>query len=70
MAEEMKDKKGKKGGSASTSKRSNAGQFQPGSQRAKEAGRKGGRASSGKFKEGDKRTIEAGRKGGKASHKR
>lgn len=45
----------------------NRGQFKAGSKRAREAGRKGGKASSGKFVEGSQRAKEAGRKGGKRS---
>lgn len=47
----------------------NSGRFTAGSQRARDAGRKGGRASSGKFTEGSKRAKEAGRKGGKKSRR-
>lgn len=52
-----------------TEEHSNSGRFTPGSQRARDAGRKGGKASSGKFTEGSKRAKEAGRKGGKKSRR-
>lgn len=47
----------------------NKGQFQPGSERAKAAGRKGGALSSGNFKHNRERAVSAGRKGGQAGQK-
>lgn len=41
-----------------------SGSFQPGEERAREAGHKGGMASGGSFEPGDPRAREAGRKGG------
>jgi general stress protein YciG len=50
-----------------TNNTNNPGQFQEGSERAREAGRKGGEASSGKFQKGSQRASDAGRKGGSSS---
>lgn len=45
--------------------RDEQGQFTQGSEAAREAGRKGGKASSGSFEKGSERAREAGRKGGR-----
>lgn len=52
---------------ANNQNRDEQGQFTEGSERAREAGKKGGQSSSGSFEKGSERAREAGRKGGQNS---
>lgn len=52
-----------------TTHRGGAGNFAENTQRAAEAGRKGGKASSGNFNNNPERAVEAGRKGGAVSRR-
>ncbi|MCE0489830.1 general stress protein [Pantoea sp. Mb-10] len=52
-----------------TQRRGGAGNFAENSERARDAGRKGGAASGGNFKNCPDRAVEAGRKGGKVSRR-
>ncbi|GKZ27018.1 hypothetical protein AbraCBS73388_003534 [Aspergillus brasiliensis] len=49
---------------ASMGGQASSGSFQPGEERAREAGHKGGMSSGGSFEPGDNRARVAGRKGG------
>ncbi|POW57188.1 stress-induced protein [Candidatus Pantoea alvi] len=50
-------------------RRGGAGNFAENPERAREAGRKGGKMSSGNFKYNRERAVEAGRVGGKLSRR-
>lgn len=50
-------------------RRGGRGNFAANRERAREAGRKGGRMSGGNFAGNRERAAEAGRKGGQASHR-
>ncbi|MCG7366286.1 general stress protein [Pantoea tagorei] len=50
-------------------RRGGAGNFAENPERAREAGRKGGKMSSGNFKYNRERAVEAGRAGGKLSRR-
>jgi len=52
-----------------TQRRGGAGNFAENSERARDAGKKGGAASGGNFKNCPDRAVEAGRKGGKVSRR-
>ncbi|MDZ7277377.1 general stress protein [Pantoea eucrina] len=52
-----------------TQRRGGAGNFAEDTERACDAGRKGGAASGGNFKNCPDRAVEAGRKGGKVSRR-
>lgn len=51
-------------------RRGGAGNFAEDTDRAREAGRKGGSASGGNFKNCPERAVEAGRRGGQVSRRR
>ncbi|MDF7651907.1 general stress protein [Pantoea sp. Acro-805] len=50
-------------------RRGGAGNFANNPERAREAGKRGGRASGGNFKNDPERAVEAGRKGGSVSRR-
>lgn len=50
-------------------RRGGAGNFAGNTERAREAGRKGGAVSGGNFRNDPERAVEAGRKGGKVSRR-
>lgn len=52
-----------------TTHRGGKGNFAEDTQRASEAGSKGGKMSGGNFKHSPERAVEAGRKGGKVSRR-
>lgn len=52
-----------------TQRRGGAGNFAANPERAREAGKKGGKMSSGNFKYNRERAVEAGRVGGKLSRR-
>ncbi|MDT8852019.1 general stress protein [Pantoea dispersa] len=52
-----------------TQRRGGAGNFAENTERAREAGKKGGSVSSGNFKNCPERAVEAGRRGGKVSRR-
>lgn len=50
-------------------RRGGAGNFAENTERAREAGKKGGAVSGGNFRNDPERAVEAGRKGGKVSRR-